>query len=872
MSKVFLPFGFFSSGKSDLPTITSINASNITTNSIDVSSNLVLEGTGGPVTAVGFVYSDSVTQPDLNTPNTTIVPASVPGSVPGSFQAQLTGLTDTTGFYIRAFATNSEGTRYTSTKLVETLWNAFTFKFDPQYVQSYGIEAGVEQMWIGTTGTGNFSISGVTIPYGDQKMTIKISQPTNPNIDDVIVDRDYSSATYAKHRVLVPLSNEWDSSDVYVQIIAQTSATGNFNNFRFNWVEQNNAFTEYQQLLTTALATTTVTQWGSTKWVTLHSMFNGTGTVYGTNSNINKRNSTVFESAGIPDLSDCLTMDYAWYYNYKQFSNENKENVAPFADFADPELSTWDFSNIKSMRSTWNGSLTGNGRQISWDNLDFSNCETFDSCFKGSKIGSGTSSYDNTLKDWTFNQNANQEISFREMFSFCERMEEMEIFDINTAVTNKMDFYAMFYYTTSLKGANLSNWGSKFSQCESLNNTSSVTCSNMFRNSGYNTNNTNGLKVDFTTWDFANFDKIDYMFSGSKFDTSTSNYLTMLTSKTIGSPSGAFVNGTDAQYMFNSATNIPPLHGWSINYVHNMNGMFNSINYTTYSAANQLDLSTWKTEIDKLDSHPPSYTGSRKLEIYNMFSSNGYSTDVRVPSGVETFEWCVNATNPPVIRAESLFRNCNGFNRDLNGMDIVHFYDISYMVASSTNFNNGQPAGQSTNPLTFKNGLRPFSAGFPIVNGVATDCDMRGLFSSCAAFNQEVNSWGDVRLFRKMGNIFNDTQSGTPQEFSYDIGDWLINPLPGFSNNIGTAWTPQQMDDTLIGWAKTWLNAINAGETIPQNLLIGWSGTPSNFNNPSCLPAATGGPYNVAADIQSVQDALSFFQSKSWTIMTNPCV
>ena len=109
MSKVFLPFGFFSSGKSDLPTVGQFNISNITANNMDLSANLIEDGEEGPVTAVGFVYSDSVTQPDLNTPNTTIVSASVPGSTPGSFQAQLTGLNDSTLFYVRAFATNSEG-------------------------------------------------------------------------------------------------------------------------------------------------------------------------------------------------------------------------------------------------------------------------------------------------------------------------------------------------------------------------------------------------------------------------------------------------------------------------------------------------------------------------------------------------------------------------------------------------------------------------------------------------------------------------------------------------------------------------------------------------------------------------------------------
>ena len=103
------------------------------------------------------------------------------------------------------------------------------------------------------------------------------------------------------------------------------------------------------------------------------------------------------------------------------------------------------------------------------------------------------------------------------MFAFCDRIEDIEIFDINTAVTNKMSFFAMFYYCSSLVGTNLSVWGTKFSQNVGLDSSSDVSASSMFRNTGYNSA---GLKVDFTTM-FLVILIINYIFAAAVYKFST---------------------------------------------------------------------------------------------------------------------------------------------------------------------------------------------------------------------------------------------------------------------------------------------------------------------------------------------------------------
>jgi hypothetical protein len=87
-----------------LPTLSTLNASNITFNSAIVGGNVTNDG-GAPVTQRGVCWS--------TTQNPTLANSSlIIGSGLGSFNDTITGLSGNTTYYVRAFATNSSGTAY----------------------------------------------------------------------------------------------------------------------------------------------------------------------------------------------------------------------------------------------------------------------------------------------------------------------------------------------------------------------------------------------------------------------------------------------------------------------------------------------------------------------------------------------------------------------------------------------------------------------------------------------------------------------------------------------------------------------------------------------------------------------------------------
>jgi uncharacterized protein (TIGR02145 family) len=88
----------------NLATLTTTAASSITDISAVSGGNITNDG-GTLMTQRGVCYS---TNPSPTTANTTIIS----GSGTGSFISNLTGLTATTTYYVRAYATNSAGTSY----------------------------------------------------------------------------------------------------------------------------------------------------------------------------------------------------------------------------------------------------------------------------------------------------------------------------------------------------------------------------------------------------------------------------------------------------------------------------------------------------------------------------------------------------------------------------------------------------------------------------------------------------------------------------------------------------------------------------------------------------------------------------------------
>ena len=98
---------------SNLPTVATIDASGITATSATTGGNVTSDG-GSPVTARGVCYSTSP-GPTLANSYTTN------GTGLGIFISNLTGLSPGTMYYVRAYATNANGTGYGNEILFSTL-------------------------------------------------------------------------------------------------------------------------------------------------------------------------------------------------------------------------------------------------------------------------------------------------------------------------------------------------------------------------------------------------------------------------------------------------------------------------------------------------------------------------------------------------------------------------------------------------------------------------------------------------------------------------------------------------------------------------------------------------------------------------------
>jgi uncharacterized protein (TIGR02145 family) len=94
----------FSTTAARLATVTTTAVSSVTSSSATTGGNVTTDG-GAAVTARGVAYGTTVspTIPGTNTSN---------GTGTGAFTSQLTGLTASTTYYVRAYATNGVGTAY----------------------------------------------------------------------------------------------------------------------------------------------------------------------------------------------------------------------------------------------------------------------------------------------------------------------------------------------------------------------------------------------------------------------------------------------------------------------------------------------------------------------------------------------------------------------------------------------------------------------------------------------------------------------------------------------------------------------------------------------------------------------------------------
>ncbi len=106
-------FSFTTSDQQDKPTVETVAASNITMNSASIECNVTTDG-GSFVTERGICYS-KFENPSLSDS------VRYAGTGIGRYTCEMTNLTNATTYYVRAFATNSEGTTFGEVITVRTV-------------------------------------------------------------------------------------------------------------------------------------------------------------------------------------------------------------------------------------------------------------------------------------------------------------------------------------------------------------------------------------------------------------------------------------------------------------------------------------------------------------------------------------------------------------------------------------------------------------------------------------------------------------------------------------------------------------------------------------------------------------------------------
>jgi hypothetical protein len=154
-----------------------ITVNTLAETSITLTSGLTSNG-GDETTTKGFVYNTSTAPTISNSVMNS-------GTGTGSYTSTITGLTSTTTYYFRAFATNSFGTVY-GPELIITTRGSRTFNLvgtdysgsSQQFIVPYGVTS-INIKAYGAQGGGNTSITGGLGGYAEGQLTVSANQVLN---------------------------------------------------------------------------------------------------------------------------------------------------------------------------------------------------------------------------------------------------------------------------------------------------------------------------------------------------------------------------------------------------------------------------------------------------------------------------------------------------------------------------------------------------------------------------------------------------------------------------------------------------------------------------------------------------------------------
>ncbi|PHS63953.1 MAG: hypothetical protein COB12_08825 [Flavobacterium sp.] len=205
-----------SGNNSNLPTITTNTVSEITETTATSGGNVTGDG-GNNVTARGVCWS---TNPNPTTTNST----TYDGTGSGIFTSSLTGLIENTTYYVRAYATNSEGTGYGNEEVFMTLGNIDIVLSDYQFQSTvFSTSSEIRNFSFSNNGLHLYMVVDDLIHHYILPSPFDLSNLTSPN-EILVLDSSQGGSSVAEDVII-----SQDGTIMYIQ----ADASGNFNNDYF---------------------------------------------------------------------------------------------------------------------------------------------------------------------------------------------------------------------------------------------------------------------------------------------------------------------------------------------------------------------------------------------------------------------------------------------------------------------------------------------------------------------------------------------------------------------------------------------------------------------------------------------------------------
>ena len=474
-----------------------------------------------------------------------------------------------------------------------------------------------------------------------------------------------------------------------------------------------------------------------------------------------------------------------------------------------PDISSWDVSNVTNMNSTFSGAGYFNQDISKWD---VSNVTKMTKMFFmhgafNQDIGNwDVSNVTDMTKMFGFAGKFNQDISswdvsnvttMKEMFHYASSFnQDISSWDVSNLISMESMFSAAIVFNQDIGGWDVSkvnnmtntfNYAINFNQDISSWDVSNVTVMyTMFKEaSSFNqdigswdvSNVTNmqqmfqqasSFNQDISSWDVSNVTVMQSMFSGAEvfnqdigsWDVSSVKYMGSMFGKqsSVGSDSGATSFNQD-------------IGNWDVSNVIGMSSMFDGA-----EIFNQ-DLSKWC--VTNITSEPSAFSASSAL------------TDANKP------KWgtCPNVSNDPpfylddngvTIKARDWVTV--GTTGELNGVTYtaVDNTTLKEMAEKFSNFDledDDDLTKVVTTLVTDMYRLFWYSQTFNQVIGswdVSNVTNMSEMFSNAKVFNQDIGNW-DVSKVNDMAGMFT-----TALVFNQDIGSWDVSKVTNMSRMFST--------------------------------------------------------------------------------------